>query len=163
MIRHHSSSPRGPRPRPNDTPPRQTNSDTPTHRLCRPPALRIMRFSLGSRCLRGAHVRCMDTDRHQSATPLRNHCDKPSWITLFVCATSLPSSIWELMFISPVLTVSVGLPFLHSLVLYEVWVPLAGIWVYSARVRVACSADDPWPVKSEPHAVPAATMRTSSI
>ena len=37
MIRHHSSSPRGPRPRPSNTPPRETSSDTLTHRLCRPP------------------------------------------------------------------------------------------------------------------------------
>ncbi|MGO4044225.1 transposase [Actinomyces johnsonii] len=36
LIKHHSSSPRGPRPRPNDTPPHQTSSDTLTHRLCRP-------------------------------------------------------------------------------------------------------------------------------
>ena len=37
MIRHHSSSLRGPRPRPSNTPPRETSSDTLTHRLCRPP------------------------------------------------------------------------------------------------------------------------------
>ena len=37
LIRHRSSSPRGPRPRPSNTPPRETSSDTLTHRLCRPP------------------------------------------------------------------------------------------------------------------------------
>lgn len=37
MTRHHSSSPRGPRPRPSNTPPRQSSSDTLTHQLCRPP------------------------------------------------------------------------------------------------------------------------------
>ena len=38
LIRHHSSSLRGPRPRPSNTLPRETSSDTLTHRLCRPPA-----------------------------------------------------------------------------------------------------------------------------
>ena len=37
LTRHHSSSPRGPRPRPSNTPPRQSSSDTLTHQLCRPP------------------------------------------------------------------------------------------------------------------------------
>ena len=40
LIRHHSSSPRRPRrprPRPSNTPPRQTSSDTLTHRPCQPP------------------------------------------------------------------------------------------------------------------------------
>ena len=36
MTRHHSSSPRGPRPPPSDAPPHQSGSDTLTHRLCRP-------------------------------------------------------------------------------------------------------------------------------
>ena len=37
LIRHHSSSLRGPRPRPSNTPPREASSDTLTHQLCRPP------------------------------------------------------------------------------------------------------------------------------
>ena len=36
MTRHHSSSPRGPRPPPSDAPPHQSGSDTLTHRPCRP-------------------------------------------------------------------------------------------------------------------------------
>ena len=36
MTRHHSSSPRGPRPPPSDAPPHQSGSDTLTHQPCRP-------------------------------------------------------------------------------------------------------------------------------
>jgi len=36
-------------------------------------SVEILRFLLASWCLRGVHVRCVDT-AHQSADPVGNHC-----------------------------------------------------------------------------------------
>ena len=63
---------------------------------------------------------------------------------------------------SPVFAVAVRRSFFHPLVLHEVWVLLADRWVYSTKVGVSCSMDNPWPVQPHPRAVPEATTPTPS-
>ena len=63
---------------------------------------------------------------------------------------------------SPVLAVAVRRPFFHPLVLYEGGALLADRWVYSTKVGVSCSMDNPWPVQPHPRAVPEAITPSSS-